>query len=118
MVCHGDVGQGLDAWRAGLEPPDNNCFEAKCHGPRHPRDGFVIPEYAPVIMGAGILDHYGNAAALHESMVETMPWWNPGYLTEAEYWQITAFLLRANGIDTSNIILDEKNAEAIIIQTK
>lgn len=118
MTCHGDVGQGLDEWRAELDPPDNNCFQAKCHGKRHPPEGFEIPPFAPVVMGVGVLDHYGNAKALHDDMAETMPWWNPGYLTADEYWQITAFLLEANGIQLGPIKLNEMTSPLIQINTK
>jgi mono/diheme cytochrome c family protein len=118
MTCHGDVGQGLDEWRKELDPPDNNCFQAECHGPRHPPEGFEIPKYAPVVMGAGVLDHYGDANTLHDYLVRTMPWWNPGYLQPEEYWQLTAFLLEANGVSLNQINLNGLTAPFVTIKTK
>lgn len=118
MTCHGDIGQGLDEWRKELDPPDNNCFQSRCHGPKHPPEGFVIPDYAPVVIGPGVLDHYGDAKSLHDDLVETMPWWNPGYLTPEEYWQVTAFLLEANGVSLDKWILSDLTAPFILIQTK
>jgi hypothetical protein len=47
-----------------------------------------------------------------------MPWWKPGYLKPEEYWQLTAFLLKANGIDPGIIPLDQKNAGQIKIITE
>lgn len=113
MVCHGDVGQGLDEWRKELQPPDDNCFQSGCHGKKHPPEGFIIPNTSPPVIGTGILDKYGNALSLHNYLKEDMPWWRPGYLKPEEYWQLTAFMLKANGIDPGPDLLDEKNAAKI-----
>ena len=113
MVCHGDVGQGLDEWRKELQPPDDNCFQSGCHGKKHPPEGFIIPNTSPPVIGKGILDKYGNALSLHDYLEEEMPWWRPGYLKAEEYWQLTAFMLKANGIDPGSDPLDEKNAAKI-----
>lgn len=118
MICHGDVGQGLDAYRAELPEPDNNCFQSGCHGAKHPPEGFTIPKFAPVVMGVGVLDHYENALKLHDYLKETMPWWKPGYLTEDEYWQLTTFMLRSNGLDLGSEELNPENASEILIVTK
>lgn len=118
MVCHGDVGQGLTAWQNVLQPPDNNCLQSGCHGKKHPPEGFYMYEIAPPIIGKGILDHYGTALNLHEYLVKNMPWWNPGYLKPVEYWQLTAFLLEANGIDPGKEPLNEGNAGNIKIVTQ
>lgn len=118
MVCHGDEGQGLVEWQKVLEPPDNNCFQHRCHGPSHPSYGFEIPRSASVVMGPGLLDHFGTALELHNYLKATMPWQDPGYLKPDEYWQLTAFLLRANGIDLGNRTLNENNSAKIQIKTK
>jgi hypothetical protein len=117
MTCHGDVGQGLDQLRKELQPPDNNCFQAGCHGKKHPPEGFIIPDTSPPVIGKGILDKFGDALTLHNFLVMKIPWWKPGYLKPEEYWQLTAFLLVANGIDPGIVPLDEKNAEQIKIIT-
>lgn len=118
MACHGDVGQGLDLWRTKLDPPDNNCFTSRCHGAHHPPQGFLMPNTVPAIIGPGLLDEYKNALVLHDYLQAEMPWWKPGYLKADEYWQLTAFLLAANGVDLGGQALDQNNASQIIISTK
>jgi hypothetical protein len=46
-----------------------------------------------------------------------MPWENPGRLTEDEYWQVTAFLLRANGLEQGQEPLGPQNATAFSLDT-
>lgn len=118
MTCHGDTGQGLDGWRHKLKPPDNNCYQSTCHGARHPANGFVLPDEVPPIVGPGVLDEYQNAQFLHDYIADEMPWWKPGYLKPKQYWNLTAFLLQANGIDTGSLELSETNAAEIQIKTK
>ncbi|NTU63549.1 MAG: hypothetical protein HGB05_09120 [Chloroflexi bacterium] len=52
MPCHGDVGQGLtDEWRSKWVPDHQDCWQAKCHSYSHPQDGFMIPRWAPPLVG-------------------------------------------------------------------
>ena len=118
MACHGDVGQGLALWQQKLQPPDNDCFRSGCHAAHHPPGGFVFPNHVPAIIGPGKLDRFKNALALHDYLKAKMPWWRPGYLTDDEYWQLTAFLLEANGVDLHGQTLDATNAAQITIATK
>jgi mono/diheme cytochrome c family protein len=114
MACHGDRGQGLtEEWRNILPPPDNNCWTATCHGPRHPIDGFALPKYVPAVVGKGVLSNFGNAANLHDFISQKMPWQAPGSLKPEEYWQLTAYLLQANGIDPGPGQLDDGRAAKI-----
>lgn len=97
-ACHGGRGQGLtDEWRAAWAPSDRNCWQSKCHAANHPPDGFVLPRTAPAIIGPGALAKFPTAADVHAFVAASMPWQQPGSLTDEEYWQLTAFLMRANG---------------------
>ena len=118
MACHGDRGQGLTTeWRNVLPPPDNNCWTSTCHGPRHPIEGFALPKYVPPVVGKGVLSQFATAASLHDFISAKMPWQAPGSLKPEEYWQLTAYLLQANGIDTGSGQLNESRAAQIPIST-
>ncbi len=97
--CHGNHGQGLTAdWRATWAPQDQNCWQSKCHGPDHPPDGFVLP-IAPPVVGSAAMSQFGTAQDLHDLIQVSMPWYNPGSLTERDSWAVTAQVLKMNGID-------------------
>ncbi len=114
MVCHGDRGQGLtEEWRHVLGPPDENCWQARCHGPRFGVDGFQLPKQVPPVIVPGILNHFENAKNLHEYLVTKMPWQQPGLLSADEYWQLTAYLVRANDYNPGTKPLDDASAEKI-----
>lgn len=111
MACHGDRGQGLtDEWRVEWKE-DSDCWQSGCHGPDHPPWGFSIPETCcpPVLEGTQLI-RFKNAQELHQYLVDTMPWWKPGYLKAEEYWQLTAFLLREQGSLPENVELEPANA--------
>lgn len=117
MVCHGDRGQGLvDEWRSVLDPEDQNCWQSKCHAANHPPEGFRLPRNAPAIRGPGTLGAYQTAADLHAYVRETMPWPFPGILEDAQYWQLTAYLADANGVDWGTAPLGPDNAARILMQ--
>lgn len=112
MACHGDFGQGLtDEWREVWEE-DANCWQrGGCHGPDHPDHGFEIPTTCcPAVLGENALTRFDNAQELFTYNSETMPWWNPGYLTREEFWQVTAFMMRQQGAMPNDVVLDEGNA--------
>lgn len=99
MACHGDRGQGLtDEWRAALDVGDQNCWQSGCHHTKRPPEGFIFPRTVPRVVGGGVLARFETALDLHDYLVEKMPYQNPGYLKSEEYWQLTAFLLRENGV--------------------
>ena len=62
------------------------------------------------MLGSGSLARYSNAGELFEVIYETMPWWNPGSLSEAEAWSLTAYLMRARGEIRADISLNAGNA--------
>jgi hypothetical protein len=113
MVCHGDQGQGLAAWREVLPEEDRDCWQSRCHAANHPPGGFQFPAYAPPVMGPGTLAGYQTAAELHDSLRARMPWQAPGLLPAEEYWQITAYLAQAHGADLGTELLTVERAVAI-----
>jgi len=116
MVCHGDRGQGLtEEWRDVLDPEDQNCWQAKCHGAAHPPYGFQIPRTSPLIMGTGALTGYKTAQDLFEYMRVKMPWSYPGLFEDDTYWNLTAYLAEANKIDLGGEPLGPENAGKILL---
>ena len=98
LACHGDKGQGLtDEWRQVAFGEDMNCWASKCHGARHPPEGFLLPRQVPPAIGPGTLRRFVTVADLQRYLKAKMPWWNPGSLGEDEAWQLTAFILRSDG---------------------
>lgn len=93
LACHGDWGQGLtDAWREEWGE-DSNCWQSRCHAANHPPQGFDLPRAVPAVLGPGSLSRFNSAAELQQTISETMPWWNPGSLTEEQSWQLSAYLM-------------------------
>lgn len=116
LPCHGDRGQGLtDEFRQTYPQEDRFCWKSGCHGPRPYEQGFTLPETVPAVIGPGTLAKFQNAAILRVYILATMPYWRPGSLTEEQTWQVTAFLLRENGIWEARQELGSSNAEAIRI---
>lgn len=114
MACHGDRGQGLtDQWRAALDQPDRNCWQSGCHNPHHPPGGFVFPRYVPAVISPGVVARFASALELHDFIQAEMPWQAPGSLTDEEYWQLTAFLVSANGINPGSRPLTAENAASV-----
>lgn len=115
MSCHGESGQGLtDEWRAQWGQEEQNCWQSKCHASNYPPGGFVFPNYAPPVIGKTTLLRFNTAQELYDYLATEMPWWAPGSLTDEVYWQLTAFLLRENGV-VINIVLGENNANKVTI---
>lgn len=117
MACHGDQGQGLspewvDAW--GLE--ENACWQSKCHASNYPPEGFELPRYIPAVVSPGVLNRFASALELHDYLKTEMPWQAPGTLTADEYWQLTAYLVRANGFDLGATQLDEQSAARVLLR--
>jgi cytochrome c len=115
MPCHGDVGQGLtDEFRETYPPEDNNCWARGCHGRNPYENGFTLPTTVPRLIGLGALTKFATVANLNGFIRAAMPFEDPGVLTEDEYWKVTAFLLRENGITYSEP-LDAFNAGQILL---
>jgi mono/diheme cytochrome c family protein len=116
MPCHGDKGQGLTAEFRGLYPPDHqNCWSSGCHGEHPYNKGFTLPAAIPPLIGPGALAAFQSAADLQGYIASAMPFWDPGSLTEQQSWQVTAFLLRGNGIWGGMRNLDARTASTIQI---
>lgn len=117
MACHGDRGQGLtDEWRNVLNVENRNCWQSRCHASNHPLDGFVLPKVIPAVVGPGKLEIFRTALDLHDYLHARMPWQAPGKLSDEEYWQLTAYLMEANGFDPGVQPLDTERAAGIYLR--
>jgi hypothetical protein len=114
MPCHGDRGQGLtDEFRNLYPEEDRNCWASGCHGGRPYEDGFTLPTSVPPLIGPQALGPFDTAASLHTFISSAMPYQARGSLDEDTYWQITAFLLRENGLNPLNDPLGPDNASRV-----
>lgn len=114
--CHGDKAQGLtDEFRKQYPVEDQFCWNSGCHGNRPYPNGWTIPRYVPPLVGETALKRFGNGAVLHQYIQQTMPFQIPGQLKDAEYWRLTAFLLKQNGYWNGSDDLNEISARRIII---
>jgi mono/diheme cytochrome c family protein len=115
-ACHGDKGQGLTAqWISTWAPEDQNCWKSKCHASNHPSDGFDLPHYVPAIFGRDKLQQFHSALDLEAYIRAEMPWQDKGNLKPEEYTNITAYLLKASGIDPMDHVLTPALAASILI---
>ncbi len=109
--CHGDQGQGLTGeWRAQYPPEHQNCWKSGCHGDRPYANGFTLPHLVPALLGPATLGHFATVADLYTFMSQVMPFQAPGSLKPAEYWAITAFLLRGHGLPAAGLPLADLTA--------
>ncbi|HEX6034104.1 MAG TPA: hypothetical protein VFY83_06695 [Anaerolineales bacterium] len=116
MPCHGDRGQGLtDEFRATYPPEEENCWESGCHGANPYESGFTIPKKIPAVIGDTTLAKFTDAAQLNSYIRATMPFWNPGSLTEEDAWRVTAFILRQNDLWDASTELNASNAPNVKI---
>ena len=114
--CHGDRAQGLtDEFRELYPEEDRNCWNSHCHGNVTYENGFTIPTAVPALVGSGALAKFPTAANLYGYIHATMPFQNPGALTDDEYYQIIAFLLRQNGTIDGGMEVNESNAAQIVV---
>ncbi len=116
LTCHGDRGQGLtDEWRGVFDQQDQNCWQFRCHAASHPVEGFELPKTVPAVVGPALRAAFPNALALHDFIAAKMPYQMPGQLSTTDYWQVTAYLLRANGVDPGAQPLDSGRAAALAL---
>ena len=114
MTCHGDRGQGLtNEFRALIGAPDLNCWQSHCHGSDPPPDGFLLPRVVPPVVGDVMRARFATALQLHDFIAAVMPYQAPGSLSKSDYWNLTAYLLRANGVEGYVALLDEQTAARI-----
>jgi cytochrome c5 len=115
-ACHGDKGQGLtEEWIATWDPASQNCWQSHCHHANHPPEGFLLPRYVPAVIGDQALVRFQTAQDLKQYIHENMPWHTPGSLTEEEYLQLTAFLLRENKIIQDDTTLDRSKLDSLFL---
>ena len=119
MACHGDRGQGLtpqwmEEWNLGKNP----CWQSKCHAANHPPEGFKLPRTIPGVIGQVFTNEFYNGLDLHDFLKKEMPWHNPGYLRDDQYWNLTAFLLRENGYWKNSTVINESTAASYFIRLK
>jgi quinol-cytochrome oxidoreductase complex cytochrome b subunit len=57
-----------------------------------------------------------NAQELHDFILASMPWWDPGQLTDEEAWQTTAYILDMHKVLPDRFVLTDENASAIMTQ--
>ncbi|NJC95482.1 MAG: hypothetical protein C3F07_19285 [Anaerolineales bacterium] len=116
LPCHGDRGQGLtEEFRETYPPGEVDCWQSGCHGKRPYENGFTLPTAIPAVIGPGAIGKFTDAAQLHAYIRAAMPYWKPGSLTEDEYWRVTAFLLRDNGLWDDSQELNPSNAGGVRI---
>lgn len=120
-VCHGPTGGGLEEARLVFPPEERHC--TRCHKPNNPvvqplsrpfidNDMFPVGQppalvAAPAATGAGdgsvgataapAMAAVATPAALHAYLKATMPRYEPGRHSDAEYWLFVAHLLELNG---------------------
>lgn len=115
MTCHGDRGQGLtQEWRDRIGAPDSNCWSSHCHASNRTGSNFSFPKNVPALVGPGILAGFTNAKNLHDFIRARMPYQAPGSLSSDQYWQLTAYLVRANGYSLSTQPLDAARAARLV----
>jgi len=121
IPCHGDRGQGLtDEWRQVFGPEEMNCWQSDCHSAHHPPDGFQLPHTVPPLLGPTALQRFTNGAELYHVIKTSMPWWDRTrtYMSEAEAWAVTAYLLRQHGVLPRGVTLDAANASVFRLRTQ
>lgn len=92
--CHGDRGQGLTAdWIAQWPESSQNCWQSRCHASNHPPEGFILPRTIPALLDPGALSDFDTAVDLYRYIRTKMPWYDPGSLTDDQYWKVTAYLV-------------------------
>lgn len=100
MPCHGDIGQGLtDEFREIWVEDHQNCWARGCHGGRVMDEGFPVPRDIPAVISEnGEVLAFSSPEELYEYLYTTHPPQSPGYLTEEEYWDMTAYVLVENNL--------------------
>lgn len=114
--CHGDKAQGLtDEFRQQYPPEDQNCWKSHCHGEITYENGFKLPRVVPPLVGSNALQKFATAKNLYGFIHAAMPFQKPNSLTDEEYYQITAFLLRQNTLIGAQTEVNDSNAAGIVV---
>jgi len=110
-VCHGATGGGLAEAKLAFPADHRNC--TRCHRPANrvvqpldqpfnDNDMFSLGDPPALHDGAAaqtrtVLASVAPPEALFAYIAATMPRYDPGRLSEPDYWALTAFLLDLNG---------------------
>lgn len=78
----------------------------------HDAEEGIGPRLTPQVLATRL-----TAAELFTYNKEKMPYNAGGILTEAQYWDITAFLLARSRLMKDDIFLDRRNGEGMILTT-
>ncbi len=114
--CHCDKAQGLtDEFRQQYPEEDRNCWTSHCHGKVTYENGFTIPRVVPALVGPGTLAKFATAQNLYGFIRAAMPFQKPHSLSDEEYYKITAFLLRQNGLIDDRTEVNEANVAQIVV---
>jgi cytochrome c len=114
--CHGDKAQGLtDEFRQQYPEEDRNCWTSHCHGKVTYENGFTIPRVVPALVGPGTLAKFATAQNLYGFIHAAMPFQKPNSLSDEDYYKITAFLLRQNGLIDNQTDVNESNVAQIVV---
>jgi mono/diheme cytochrome c family protein len=118
VSCHGDQLLGLTPEYIALWPlEDQNCWKSKCHGAGHPNPqdgGFELPREIPAISGPGALGKFRSAAGLFAFVRARMPYQDPQWLKDDEYWAVVAYILNWNGLALPEELGPDNAGEVII----
>lgn len=79
----------------------------------HDAEEGIGPRLTPNVLATRL-----TAAQLFIYNKEKMPYNAGGILTDAQYWDITAFLLARSALMNDDIFLDRRNAEGVILTTR
>lgn len=105
-VCHGVTGLGLEEAREAFPEDHRRC--SRCHRPGNPptmsyeeietrQHNMFDIGVPPPVRGEGSMAALADRDALWQYLAATMPRWNPGSLSDAEYRAVAEFLLELNG---------------------
>lgn len=116
-VCHGDTGLGLNEAKTTFPEEHRKC--TRCHRPGNSKfvnwnniqDNNMFDLGQPAALrGEKALATFSNAEVLYTYIKSTMPRYQPGYLKDTEYMDITAFLIQINNALPESLILTEQSA--------
>ena len=121
-VCHGDTALGLAEAKTTFPEEHRKC--TRCHRPGNSKlvnwdniqDNNMFDLGQPTALrGEQALTTFPNAGVLYSYIKSTMPRYEPGYLEDKEYLDITAFLVHINGALPEDILLDEQSALSTLL---
>jgi cytochrome c len=117
-------GKGLPAGRgtakAGLLIYNEKCLA--CHGNGEPSviklPGGELFSKHPTDKVKNIGNYWPYATTIFDYVRRAMPYNAPGSLTNQEVYDLTAYLLFANGIIQENFVVDQKSLPAVVMPAK